>query len=103
MKLLVAVAAIATLSAVPLAATADDLMLDLRKIDVNSHHGQQKIEAWISEHADYACGPVDKPQPLEMRQYRQACQTDFRAAAWAAVDRAIARNETKVSARLASL
>lgn len=103
MKLFAAVAAIATLSAVPLAAFADELSLDLRKIDVNTRHGQLKAEAWISERANEVCGPVDMPQPLDLVQYRQTCQANFRAAAWAAIDRAIARNETKVSASLASL
>jgi len=95
---------LAMLVAAPAAANADDLTLDLRRINVNSHHGQLKIEAWIGERADEACGPVEMPQPLDLRQYRQACQANFRAAAWAAVDRAVARNESKVRADiLASL
>ena len=103
MKLFAAVATIATLSAAPLVASAREFSLDLRKIDISSHHGQAKVEAWISENAELACGPVDMPQPLEMRDYRQACHANFRAAAWAAVDRAVARNERMVSANLAML
>ncbi len=102
MKLLAAVAAVATLSAVPVIASADDTYLDLRRIDVNTHHGQLKAEAWISEHANEACGPVDMPQPLELRQIRANCQANYRAAAWAAINRALARNETHVDANTAS-
>jgi UrcA family protein len=98
MKLLLAVAAAATLSAAPLVASADDLTLNLRKLDLNTRHGQLKAEAWISERANEVCGPVDMPQPLDLVQYRQTCHANFRAAAWAAIDRAIARNESKVSA-----
>lgn len=104
MKFITAVAVIATLSAAPLVASADELTLDLRKIDVNTHQGQLKAEAWIAERANEVCGPVDMPQPLDLVQYRQTCQANFRAAAWAAINRALARNETKVSAgALASL
>jgi UrcA family protein len=101
MKLLTAVAVVATLSATPIVASADEFTLDLRKVDVNTHHGQLKAEAWISERAHELCGPVDMPQPLELREYRANCQANFRAAAWAAIDRALARNETKVSANTA--
>jgi UrcA family protein len=101
MKMLLAVAAVATLSAAPVIASADEFTLDLRKIDVNTHHGQLKAEAWISERANEVCGPVDMPQPLDLREYRANCHANFRAAAWAAIDRALARNETKVSANTA--
>ena len=100
MKLLTAVAVVATLSAAPIVASADEFTLDLRKVDVNTRHGQLKAEAWISERAHELCGPVDMPQPLELREYRANCQANFHAAAWAAINRALARNETKVSANI---
>ena len=96
MKKFAAILAVATMSAAPIAASADTFGLDLKRIDPNSHHGQMKIESWIAEHADEVCGPVDMPQPLDLIQYRRECQADFRAKAWAAVNRAIARNERRV-------
>jgi UrcA family protein len=97
MKFIAAVAAVATLTAAPFAAQADELSLDLRKIDVNSHHGQVKIENWITARANEVCGPVDMPQPLDLVQYRVTCQASFRDAAWTAIHRAMDRGESKVA------
>jgi UrcA family protein len=97
MKKFALIVAVATLSAAPFAAVADEFGLDLKYIDANSHHGQRKIANWIDEHAFEVCGPVDMPQPIDLLKYRRECQADFRSMAWSAVNRAIARNDARLT------